>query len=143
MYGKTKNVNNLETNHIRKVMFECKQNETEYFNIAGTELKPKIDETQLQELNVIHQDIQKFHIISKSRHTKKNKSNKTYMLNDKNVAESVGNKVRVKKSKFQDVIDIKNKYIADVCFISTKEVEKQRKEILQKSPNPQQDGSYI
>ena len=41
------------------------------------------------------------------------------------------------------LIKIKNQFISDVCLISVEQVEQKRKQILQKLPNPQPDGSYI
>ena len=148
MYGKTKDINNLEKNHIRKVLFECKQNKTKCFNKQHTKLKPVIKEKQMKQLNVINDEIERmlnqYRITTEATPTKKDKNKTTYLLNNKEIAKRLGLKNRrVTKRKFEEIIKIKNKFIADVCSITYQEVDQQREQILKKSPNPQPDGSYI
>ena len=70
-----------------------------------------IKERQIKQLTVIHDDIERltkqFHITTEARPTKKNKNNKRYVMNDIDIAQSLGFKGRMmRKAKFDDIIKI-------------------------------------
>ena len=49
IFGTYKNILKVEKSHIKKIMRFCEENNRKYFNKAGTEKQPEIDEKKVEE----------------------------------------------------------------------------------------------
>ena len=129
-------------------MNECLKKGTKYFNIAGTELKPVVDEKKIKEYNVIDSEIEdlisKFSIKIKDRPTAKNKKRKEYEMSGKKIIEALGRKgYQIEYATLDKMLNKKCEGIGSLALVSPETVKEIRGEMLKKSPNPQPDGSYI
>ena len=142
IYGKYLDILRIEKNHIRLTMFECKKAGTTYYNRKGTDLKPELNQDKLKQYNILDKEIEKmidtFYISSIKRPTKKDPNKKAFRI--KNTAlKDVLKKGVVEKRKFQDIQDIKEKAIAELCCCSVEQVQNIRNKMLQAQPNENRD----
>ena len=59
------------------------------------------------------------------------------------LAESLNKKREVRNVDWDDIIDLKTKGIADLCYTTVERVEEVRKKVLKENPNPQPDNTLL
>ena len=134
MYGTYSQILRVEEMHIRKVMVECKKNEKQYFNRAGTKEKQEVDEKKVKEVVVKDNEIQtfinRFAITTKKRKDKKNQK-EDYIIVGKSIADVLGHKSdKFKSVNIQKILDQKMTGIAKLCLCEKEYVEKIYKQMI-------------
>ena len=128
IYGKYDQILKIEENHIRMVQLECIRNGKDYYNKAGTKLKPVIDQKKLKQHNVMHNEIQrlsdKYVIEQVDAPSANDPDRKVYVINNKQLAQELGYKGdKIRSVDYSKLYTKKTQGIANMCMVTVDQVK--------------------
>ena len=128
IYGKYKQILNVENSHIRWAMEVCKKKNRKFYNVAGTKVQPKIDEEKIKEYNVVDNEISrlmnKFILKKEKEPSKKDPNRMTNVIHNETVAQMFGKKHKLRNINYRKLEDMRDEAIGKLCLVSVDRVKK-------------------